>query len=584
MEPQSSGNSLYATRLLSDYTKQDVKKYKATFESLFGGGGPRPLVAEDIANLLWNDPPRQSVASVPMPAWLGYPLPSEANTKVLMVVKDVVSGTWDLVLDTNLQFQSQELRSRSYWIRAWSYRRPSSLRPPSLRPRPAYLPYFSGDAQKTRMYVIELADGFRPIVIITDPPPMVRIVDRGVKFDRVFAHKLESKNDLFEIDTVGNCLITRRRFVFLRPRFDLFSKMVQNVKQFYVAADEDFRGNFEICVDMDDIVWPPNFDPDMPLLDRFLFVGDLLDSSRTLTDFNWRYDVVLWPDDMFAGPISNHPRSAGGTLRTFVTFGPETQTTLYITADDVQYTLVEPTEDQRLGCKQHEQMLELSLQPIMDRRRETADKVPPIVRRHDDPIEMENDAARRAMCANEMDPSTQFELDYDDDVVTLFNDDIPPRGTCYQRDSIINAALAGQLKYKWVGGIHSGHLDFSSPYYLVFPEKRYLVDGRGVEEVRSSGESLFLIKGLGKFNVGHIDEYDVPGYHSTQTIYTLIPLTRNDLIRLGLNYTPKIRNDVAAEAMVVDQADAMTRARIRRPREEVEEDERNVRRRNTMQF
>jgi hypothetical protein len=508
-----------------------------------------------------------------------------------MVVKDAKSGTWDLVLDDSRQLQVPELQNRSFCIKAWSYTRPSFYPQPLRR-----LPYFNVNQQKTRIYKIVSDDAdysvFPAIFIITDPPPMIRIIDRDmlVSMSKSYAHDLESENDLYEFaKDGGHCQIVSRILLFERPL---------NLKT-SIEIDEEVKDDDEeddittIAVSFDDIVWPPNFSPDMPLLDKLLFVGDLLDHHRTVGHPKWKdsSNVLLWPDDMYTELISNHPLAASRKLHTFILFKNEKMeellgTTLVLTTDVINSSMNEPTKEEWFEfCRRQPWALEESWRPIMINRRATASMFPPIVQRHDSPIEMENDAVRRSMCTNDIDPTTQFELDFDDDVVTLFNDEVPPRGTCYQRESILSSAVAGQLKYKWVGGIGSGHLDFSSPYYLVLPEKRYLVDAQGVEEVRSSGESLFLIKALGKFNVGYINQFDVEGYHSTQTIYTLIPLTRNDLIRLGLNYTPKIRNDVAAEAMVVDQADAMTRARIRRPREEVEEeDERNVRRRNTMQL
>lgn len=573
-------NAEYARMMLSDYSEQDAKMYQKNFFLLFGYGGPRPLVPNDISQLLRSDC-AQTTTILPGPLWTCVTFDSEREMRIFMVVKDARSGTWDLVLDNSRQLQVPELQNRSFCIKAWSYRRPSSY--PQLLQR---LPYFSVNQQKTRIYKIEgETEGysvFPAIFIITDPPPMIRIIDRDMVTLKAYTHDVESENDLYEFAKFGGqCMIVSRILLFHRP----LKTSMEDEKD----EEEEDEDTTTIAVSFDDIVWPPNFSPDMPLLDKLLFVGDLLDYHRTVGHPNWNdsSNVLLWPDDMYAGTISSHPLAAGRKLHTIILFKQEGAqhllgTTLVMAADPIYHKVVEPTKEEWIEyCRRQPWALQDAWRPIMNNRRATASMFPPIVQRHDSPIEMENDAIRRSMCTNDIDPTTQFELDFDDDVVTLFNDEVPPRGTCYQRESILSSAAAGQLKYKWVGGIGSGHLDFSSPYYLVLPEKRYLVDAQGVEEVRSSGESLFLIKALGKFNVGYINQFDVEGYHSTQTIYTLIPLTREDLARLGLNYTPKIRNG-AADVAMVDEADAMTRARIRRPREEAEDDERNVRSRNEM--
>lgn len=172
----------YTTNLMLDYDAGSVEEYRGMFLSSFGQPTPRPLIGADIKHLLTSDG-RLQCKTILGPSWACDE--SENTEEVCMVVKDPASGTWDLVLPDCRQFGSDELFDRSYCIQAWSFRRD---RTPS-RPLPFYTV-----RDRTRVYELippNFMTNGTMMVIITDPPPMARVVLRllGLEGGSIQTHR-----------------------------------------------------------------------------------------------------------------------------------------------------------------------------------------------------------------------------------------------------------------------------------------------------------------------------------------------------------------------------------------------------------
>lgn len=482
----------YVQHWISDYDGR-ARGPLIEFSSLFGSTYPRPLVAYDIATLLGGTFESEHLLG---PSWTCH-IDNGARTRVFMIVKDFESGTWDFVTKDCNQFRRPELINRSYCIKAWSYRRTRDPPQPLSRPPP-----FFTVRDRTRIYTKNQLGpgGVLSFVIITDPPPMVQI--RILPFRRLTGVLFEA-NNLYE---QGGCAIQSRMLLYK-------------------------KGETYLGVDLDAIVWPPNFDPDMPLLDRYLYVKDLI-LDRSPNELS-----ILWPN--VAAPVLTHPEAPRHTVHAFIKpgqrlgSGGQVPTRLYIV--DGRYNIEEEDGSSGERCADTQNYYHQLWRPFRNERERTAPRYKSWVERPANVLKMDT-PSRIQLCWSTDDVVTQEAFDFETNDIVSIIDPATTRAYCYERSSVVRAGTTGKVFHRWEGGRVTGHLDHSAPFYLGLPELRTIVDQQGIENVRVSGATLFLLKNLGPRNLGHTDSFGYVGFFGREDVFTFVPLTDEEGKRLGLTY------------------------------------------------